>query len=575
MIQIAFNAVDAKVINASREALLELHRVLSYRVTGSEHMPGFKSGGWDGRSSFLTIKKTEAHFPAGFVDLATRALRKAGIEFQILSKPLPEPLGPTRPEVDAFGYADRYDYQPATVDKLIAHGKIIAQVATGGGKSRICRMAYKRIGRPTLFLTTRGILMYQMRDAVVEMGEEVAVLGDGEWGIEYTRPDGTPGRRLSKFCVGMVQTLSQRLETMTVEGELQALAQRRATATGKAVQTLRLKLQKEKMLPHLIGLEVNKLVSALTDRLPSPKLDRSVIEEKVAKHERLRVGTQKFLERFELVIAEEAHELSGPGFYTVMAACKNATYRLALTATPFMKDDEESNMQLLAACGPIAMIVSEELLIDRGILAKPFFKFIKLDEAHKPKSLFRSTPWQKAYSDGIVNNVYRNKLMCEEVLRGVRYGLNALMLVQYKAHGDVLRTMLTAAGMRAEFIDGDSNQKVRQDCLNRLATGRLDVLIGSTILDVGVDVPSIGMIVLAGGGKAEVSLRQRIGRGLREKKGGRPNVALIVDVRDDFNNHLKGHALERQAIIKTTPGFGCSVVTDFDYAALGLARKAA
>jgi superfamily II DNA or RNA helicase len=221
------------------------------------------------------------------------------------------------------------------------------------------------------------------------------------------------------------------------------------------------------------------------------------------------------------------------------------------------------------------MIVSEELLIDRGILAKPFFKFIKLDEAHKPKSLFRSTPWQKAYSDGIVNNVYRNKLMCVEVLRGVRYGLNALMLVQYKAHGDVLRTMLTAAGMRAEFIDGDSNQKVRQDCLNRLATGRLDVLIGSTILDVGVDVPSIGMIVLAGGGKAEVSLRQRIGRGLREKKGGRPNVALIIDVRDDFNNHLKGHALERQAIIKTTPGFGCSVVTDFDYAALGLARKAA
>ena len=553
--------------------MLEMHRVLSYCVAGSEHMPGFKSGGWDGRSSFLNIKGDQATFPAGFVDMVTRALRRAGMEFQLVSKPLPEPLGPARPVVDEFGYTERYDYQIATVDKLIKHGKMIAMVATGGGKSRICRMAYKRIDRNTLFLTTRGILMYQMRDAVVEMGEEVAVLGDGKWGIEYERPDGTVARRLSKFCVGMVQTLSQRLEVITVEGELRALAQRRAGAMGKAVQAARLKLQKEGMLPHLIGLEVNKLVHELTARLPSPKLDQSTIEAKVAKHEHIRVGTVKFLERFELVIAEEAHELSGPAFYNVMAACKNANYRLALTATPFMKDDEEANMQLLAACGPIAMTVSEELLIDRGILAKPFFKFIKLDEAHKPKGLFRSTPWQKAYSEGIVNNEHRNKLLCAEVLRGKMYGLNALILVQYKAHGDVLKNMLTAAGMRCEFIDGDSTQKVRQSCLNRLASGDLDVLVGSTILDVGVDVPSIGMIVLAGGGKAEVSLRQRIGRGLREKKGGRPNVALIVDVYDEFNNHLKGHSAERQAIIKGTPGFGCNIVNDFNYPALGLTRK--
>lgn len=497
-----------------------------------------------------------------------------GHEVQMVSKPRPVPLGPLRPEVDAFGYTDRYNYQPETVDKLVQHGMMIAQVATGGGKSRICRMAYKRIDRPTLFLTTRGILMHQMRDAVVAMGEEVAVLGDGEWGIKYTRADGSPGRRISKFCVGMVQTLSQKLEVLTVEGELQSLAQRRATAMAKKVQECRAACQKAKMLPHLIGTEVNKVCTALTAALPSPKLDRTQIEEKVAKHERLRVGTLKFLKRFELVIAEEAHEVSGTGFYTVMAACKNAHYRLALTATPFMKDDEEANMQLLASCGGIGIRVSEELLINRGILARPYFKFLKLDEARKPKKLFRSTPWQKAYPEGIVNNEYRNKLMCAEVVRAVRYGLNALMLVQYKAHGAILRDMLNSYGLQAEFIDGDSDQAERQRCLNRLARGDLDALIGSTILDVGVDVPSIGMIVLAGGGKAEVSLRQRIGRGLREKKG-RSNVALIVDVYDEFNNHLREHSAERQAIIKSTPGFMENIVRDFDYVALGLERKAA
>lgn len=573
MIQLAFNAVHAKILNAPKEAMLEVHRLLSYRVEGSEHMPSFKSGDWSGKSSFFSYDK--ASFPAGFVNLVSRGLKAAGFEVQLVCKPRPEPLGPELPEVDAFGYQERYDYQPATVDKLLQHGQIIAQVATGGGKSRICKMAYKRIGRPTLFLTTRGILMHQMRKAVVAMGEEVAVLGDGEWGIPYTKADGKPGRRISKFCVGMVQTLSQRLEVKTIETEVEALSQRRAQALGKKVEEVRAKLKKDGVLPHLIGERINEVVRAATAMLPSPKHDRMLLQVKVDKHERLREGTLKILERFEVVIAEEAHELSGTGFYTVMAACKNAHYRLALTATPFMKDDEEANMRLLAACGPVAIKVSEELLINRGILAKPYFKFLKLDEARKPKKLFRSTPWQKAYTEGIVNNEHRNKLMCAEVLRGMRYGLNALMLVQHKAHGHVIKAILDGAGARSEFIDGDSSQEERQSCLDRLGRGDLDVLIGSTILDVGVDVPSIGMIILAGGGKAEVALRQRIGRGLREKKNGGPNVALIIDVYDEFNNHLKGHSGERQAIIKGTPGFGGNIVRDFDYVALGLERKVA
>ena len=573
MIQIAHNAVDARIVGASKEALSEVHRLLSYKVMGSENMAAFQSGSWGGRSSFFNFDKK--HFPAGFVNLVARGLRMAGHEVQLVSKPRPEPLGPERPEVDAFGYAARYDYQIATVDKLIQHGQIIAQVATGGGKSRICRMAYRRLGRPTLFLTTRGILMHQMRDAVVDMGEEVAVLGDGEWGIEYRKPDGSKGRRLSKFCVGMVQTLSQRLEPMTTEVELQALNMRRAVALGKKVEELRKKLIKTGALPHLIGLQVNALCEAVESALPDPADDRSKIQDKVDRHERIRAGTLKFLERFELVIAEEAHELSGSGFYTVMAACKNAHYRLALTATPFMKDDEEANMRLLAACGPVAIKVSEQLLIERGILAKPYFKFLKLDQEKMPKGVYRSTPFQKAYDLGIVNNTYRNKLLCVEVLRGMRYGLNALMLVQYKEHGAVLRAMLESAGARVEYIDGDSNQAERQKCLNMLGNGKLDVLIGSTIMDVGVDVPSIGMIVLAGGFKAEVQLRQRIGRGLREKKRGGPNVALIVDVYDEHNNHLKSHSGERQSIIKATPGFGENIVRDFDFAALGLERRAA
>ncbi|MGF0150990.1 hypothetical protein [Acinetobacter baumannii] len=37
------------------------------------------------------------------------------------------------------------------MDRLVRHGQIIAQVATGGGKSRIAMLCQARINRPTLF----------------------------------------------------------------------------------------------------------------------------------------------------------------------------------------------------------------------------------------------------------------------------------------------------------------------------------------------------------------------------------------------------------------------------------------
>lgn len=574
ILTIAHNAVTAKLINAPKDAKLEVHRLLSYRVEGSEHMQAFKSGGWDGHSSFFSYDKET--FPTGFVRLVVQGLRKLGHQVQIVCKPAPEPLGPERPEVDEFGYTDRYDYQPATIDALVRHRNVTVQVATGGGKSRIARMALKRIDRPALFLTTRGILMHQMHRAIEKMeGSEVAILGDGEWGIEYKRADGSIGRRLSKYTVAMVQTLAQRLEIKTVKDEIASLKARRETALSKRVEAERKAMQKAKTPIAKIGERLLELADEFEKEQGDIELHRPKIEAKVKRHEMLRQATMEILSRFELVIVEEAHEVSGDSFYTVMSACRNAVYRMALTATPFMKDDEAANMRLLACCGPVAIQISEKMLIDRGILAKPYFKYLQLPETHKPKKLFRSTPWQPAYDAGITHNEFRNKMFCAEVLRGMRYGLNGMMLVQRKEHGEILKAMLSKAGARVEFIYGEDNQAARDKALQALGRGELDVLIGSTIMDVGVDVPSLGIICLVGGGKAEVATRQRIGRGLREKKGGMVNAAFIVDASDDFNNHLKEHALQRRAIVMGTPGFGENIVTDFNFDALGLVRKAA
>jgi superfamily II DNA or RNA helicase len=355
-------------------------------------------------------------------------------------------------------------------------------VATGGGKSNIAVLAVATIQRPSLFLTTRQVLMHQMKEGFEKAGFTPGVVGDGIW---------APRRGVN---VGMVQTIAARLAKT------------------------------------------------------HPERDR----------------TLKLLSLFELVIGEEAHEAGGSSYYDILNLCPNAHYRLALTATPFMRDDAEANMRLMASFGPIGIEVSEETLIARGILAKPSFKIVRVGG---PSLLRRSTRWPSCYDLGIVENPERNRAVVFEAHRAVKCGLPVMVLVQRKKHGEILAKAMQQAGLAAEFIFGEHANDARRDALLRLKSGATQVLIGSTILDVGVDVPAVGMVILAGGGKAEVGTRQRIGRGLRAKKAG-PNLCYIVDFSDEANRTLMEHALTRRAIYETTPGFAENVLpegADFDF----------
>lgn len=496
-LQILRNAVVAKIVDAPREVKLRVAEILSYQVQGYEHSDAYKLGHWDGRSSFFIHKK--AAFPAGFVIPVAQELKKMGFEVMTRSQKNFEVLGPeitnASQPIDAFPEDPRYEYQFDAMRALERRKMMIAQLATGGGKSRVARLCTARIGRPTLFLTTRKALMWQMKEGYEESGMYPGVMGDGVW---------KPKRDLN---VGMVATIASRLNSDDPE---------------KAAQMKRI------------------------------------------------------LQHFEFIIGEEAHESGGNEFFDILTTMKSAEYRLALTATPFMRDDAKANMRLMAAFGPIGIKVSEKELIDKGILATPHFKFMP-NSMKDVKRVFRTTGYQRAYKYGITENQERNARIVHEVTRFNEYGLKGMILVRRKDHGNNLEELLTEKGLRTKFIFGETKTEKRQEALDALKAGEIDVLIGSTILDVGVDVPAMSYVVLAGGGKAEVALRQRIGRALRAKKDG-PNVCFVIDFEDKGNNHLAGHAKQRRVIIEGTPGFDETILpakADFDFEGLGFIKALA
>lgn len=558
VIQIGHNAVHAQLINPSRETKLAVQQALTYRVEGAEHMASFKSGSWDGRSSFFSF--TKGTFPRGFVALVQHRLQKAGHRVQVVKRPYPQPLGPARPVVDTFGEDPRYEYQHEVYQKLEKHGQIIARVATGGGKSRIAKLATARINRPTLFLTTRSVLMHQMAKNFKTMDKNVALFGDDVF------------QKSNEITCAMVQSIASWLEPANLQGDIDFIVESIIRKEEKQVKMLTNKLAKA----NTPLLEVAAQVDALNKELEKKRMKDSEIQEKAkVKYEKQlkrNAYIKAMLEKFEFVILEEAHEVSGESFFNIMNVCKNAHYRLALTGTPFMKDSEEANMRLMAVSGHVSITITEKQLIDLGILAKPYFKYVKLPK--RPPKLFNSTPWQTAYDIGIVNNEYRNKAIIYEVLRAKQHGLRGMILVLHTEHGRILSELLRKYGIVADYIRGENDQEERMRALERLAKGEIDVLLGTNILDVGVDVPATYFVVLAGGGKAEVAVRQRIGRGLRAKKNG-PNVTFVVDFADAHNNHLRSHYLAREEIVKSTPGFREGIVEDFDYSGLGFTKLAA
>lgn len=566
-VTIAANAVNARLVEPSVQLKLRVQEILSYEVDDGGR-PGYGQSKVKERSSFFTYKT--ATFPAGFLHFVAAHLRRDGYRVSIARAPFPEPLGPELPVVDTFGYEEKYDYQPRVADLLVKHGQIIAQVATGGGKSRIARICHARINRPTLFLTTRSILMYQMKDTFEkDLGVQCSVFGDGHFGSVNAQGQTC----IKKMSVGTVQTFMSKLEETTVQNEFNAIYKSAEAKFQKDIKSLKTKLTKAKVKTSELQSQVNDLIGKQQAWLKNNA--KAMTQKAKAKYEEKtleRQRTIKLLSMFEFVILEEAHEASGNSYYEILRHCTNAHYRLALTGTPFMKDSQESNMRLMACSGPIAIKVTEEMLIQRGILAKPYFKIAELTQ--RPKFLLRSTGWQSAYRLGITDNEERNLAICYEASTAQRYGLGAMILVQHTAHGDTLFDMLIERGLRVEFIKGEDNQAERKRSLRALECGAIDVLIGTTILDVGVDVPAVGMVILAGGGKAEVALRQRIGRGLRAKKVG-PNVAFVVDFTDQWNDHTKNHAQQRLEVIKTTKGFGENIVPRFNFEDLGFTLKQA
>lgn len=243
---------------------------------------------------------------------------------------------------------------------------------------------------------------------------------------------------------------------------------------------------------------------------------------------------QKLLKDTKVLFLDETHHAGSDTWYTVATLCE-AYYRFGLSGTPMDRTDG-ANLRLLAAIGPLIVDVPTKLLVELGVVAKATIIWDKTTSPVLSKRIQYST----AYKQGIVENPELLTSVVEWVKVFHQAGLSCLVLCEHIPHGKMIDEALwTQAFIPHQFIYGDEDSNTRRDALESFAARRLPVLISSTILDEGVDVPVIDALILAGSRKSRIRTMQRLGRGLRGKK------LIAVEFANFCHKYLLEHSLER------------------------------
>tara|TARA_R110002020_G_scaffold22920_10_gene76877 strand:+ start:1389 stop:2741 length:1353 start_codon:yes stop_codon:yes gene_type:complete len=246
------------------------------------------------------------------------------------------------------------------------------------------------------------------------------------------------------------------------------------------------------------------------------------------------------LEDSHALLVDECHEFcKGKTTVPAIQAFESAKYRLGFTGT--VPKDPIDLYTLEGAFGPAIKAVSTKDLIDDGKLDKPIIQIIDND----PSSISDGLSYQEVYEDFVVNSSQRNNTI-KNIVESIKYSkedARILILVERLEHSENLKKLIPDA----YFLAGDDDINLRYRIINMFVNDpKPSVLIGTRILQTGVNIEEISHFINARGLKSEISTIQALGRSLRRNR----KTVYVYDFKDNGVKWLSTHANKRIAAYK-------------------------
>jgi superfamily II DNA or RNA helicase len=241
----------------------------------------------------------------------------------------------------------------------------------------------------------------------------------------------------------------------------------------------------------------------------------------------------------EVLMVDECHEFSN-GKTTVAAiqSFPNANYRFGFTATP--PNQKISKFNLEGGLGPVHSVATTEELVKRGKLTKPIIQIIT--RPYKEDYSDEGLSYLEIYDKYIVNNEERNNKIKEIVndIKSKNKTARILILTKSLDHG---RTLENLCGGQCEFLEGANSIQERYKAISRFrGCSESSILIGTKILQTGVNIEEITHFINARGMKSEIATLQALGRALRKHET--KDKVYVYDFLDQ-EKYLFDHSTER------------------------------
>ena len=513
-------------VEADDEAV---HKLLDTKlkvwIKGVERTWEYKAKRVDGYEHHYTQRHK---FRTGLTLFVFRLLAQQGYEITVVNE-CDRPERNLHP-IDLAGITLR-PYQLNAVNMAIEKGRGVIKHGTGGGKTETDAAIVQRLGLPTLMLVDQAHLASQTKKRWEQrLGVQVGLLGAG---VKDTEQD-IVCATFQSITAGLAAP--ERLEKRIANAQ-QGLQRARLHTQRPAAQKRR-----DKMLAWLGG--------------------------------------------FDVLVVDEGHHLVAATYQSV-ADKVPAFYRYVTSATPFKSkgsnnatdnDDPSAVLHVVGTTGPLLDEMTAGDLVEGGYIVRanihmknwrapridPRWKWERddfdIDDDHYGYYTGRKAkPGRPAvaglYRTAVVEHKERNAAIVDDIVALIERGKPALVFVDKVEHGTnlyaALLTRLDAPRGLVEFIHGKHGVEVREVFLDALGSGKLPVLIASTVLDEGVDIPNDIALVFAAGGKAQHRYIQRIGRGQRLAEG-----KAVVDVYDYLDTHSQTmwrHSQKRRAAYVSDP----------------------